>query len=103
MGLRIAEINEHPVAHVFRDKAGKACDRAAAIRESLCNAPGCAAPRLHSRWTVHAVFPSRRGLLPSVRVMMDGIEAFRREISSKNYPYMKPGLETMPWGRLRQV
>ena len=29
---------------------------------------------------------------------MDGIEAFQREISSKNYPYMKPGLETMPWG-----
>src|SRR6516162_3851681 len=30
--------------------------------------------------------------------MMDGVEAFQREISSKNYPYMKPGLETMPWG-----
>ena len=35
-----------------------------------------------------------------VRVMMDGIEAFQREISSKNYPYMKPGLERMPWGTL---
>jgi Glyoxalase superfamily protein len=35
-----------------------------------------------------------------IRVMMDGVEAFQREISSKDYPYMKPGLETMPWGRL---
>ena len=35
-----------------------------------------------------------------VRVMMDGIEAFQREISSKNYPYMKPGLERMPWAML---
>ena len=35
-----------------------------------------------------------------IRVMMDGVEAFQREISSKHYPYMKPGLETMPWGML---
>jgi len=35
-----------------------------------------------------------------IRVMMDGVEAFQREISAKDYPYMKPGLETMPWGML---
>jgi hypothetical protein len=28
---------------------------------------------------------------------MHGVEAFQREISSKGYPYMRPGLETMPW------
>jgi len=33
-----------------------------------------------------------------VRVMMDGVEASQRELSSNGYPYMKPGLETMPWG-----
>ena len=32
-----------------------------------------------------------------LRVMMKGVEAFQREISSKRYPYMRPGLETMPW------
>jgi catechol 2,3-dioxygenase-like lactoylglutathione lyase family enzyme len=31
-----------------------------------------------------------------VRVMMDGVEAFQREISSKGYSYMKPGLEPYP-------
>ena len=35
-----------------------------------------------------------------IRVMLDGVEAFQREINSKDYPYMKPGLETMPWGML---
>jgi len=33
-----------------------------------------------------------------IRVMMQGVEAFHREISSKGYRYMRPGLETMPWG-----
>jgi hypothetical protein len=35
-----------------------------------------------------------------IRVMMQGIEAFHREISSKGYRYMRPGLETTPWGML---
>jgi catechol 2,3-dioxygenase-like lactoylglutathione lyase family enzyme len=35
-----------------------------------------------------------------LRVMMDGVEAFHREISSKGYRYMRPGLETTPWGTL---
>lgn len=36
----------------------------------------------------------------SLRVMMDGVEAFHREISSKGYRYMRPGLETTPWGTI---
>ena len=35
-----------------------------------------------------------------VRVMMEGIEAFHREISAKAYRYTRPGLEEMPWGTL---
>jgi uncharacterized glyoxalase superfamily protein PhnB len=35
-----------------------------------------------------------------IRVMMQGIEAFHREISAKGYRYMRPGLERMPWGTL---
>jgi hypothetical protein len=35
-----------------------------------------------------------------VRVMMQGVEAFHREISAKGYRYMRPGLEKMPWGTL---
>ena len=34
------------------------------------------------------------------RVMMLGIEAFYGEISSKGSRYMRPGLETTPWGTL---
>jgi catechol 2,3-dioxygenase-like lactoylglutathione lyase family enzyme len=33
-----------------------------------------------------------------VRVMMRGVEAFHREITSRGYRFMRPGLETMPWG-----
>jgi len=29
-----------------------------------------------------------------------GVEAFTREIGSKGYRYMRPGLETTPWGTL---
>ena len=32
--------------------------------------------------------------------MMQGIEAFYGEISSKGSRYMRPGLETTPWGTL---
>lgn len=35
-----------------------------------------------------------------LRVMMHGVEAFHREISSKSYRYMRPGLEETPWGTL---
>jgi hypothetical protein len=35
-----------------------------------------------------------------IRVMMRGVEAFHREISAKAYRYMRPGLETMPWGTI---
>jgi catechol 2,3-dioxygenase-like lactoylglutathione lyase family enzyme len=32
-----------------------------------------------------------------IRVMMRGVEAFHREITSKGYRYMRPGLETTAW------
>jgi hypothetical protein len=32
--------------------------------------------------------------------MMHGVEAFHREITSKGYRYMRPGLETTAWGTL---
>jgi hypothetical protein len=35
-----------------------------------------------------------------LRVTIRGVEAFHREISSKGYRYMRPGLETTPWGTL---
>jgi len=35
-----------------------------------------------------------------IRVMMQGVEAFQREISAKGYRYMRPGLETTPWGTI---
>ena len=34
------------------------------------------------------------------RVMMQGVEAFHREISARGYRYMRPVLETTPWGTL---
>jgi hypothetical protein len=35
-----------------------------------------------------------------IRVMMRGVEAFHGEISAKGYRYMRPGIETTPWGTL---
>jgi catechol 2,3-dioxygenase-like lactoylglutathione lyase family enzyme len=35
-----------------------------------------------------------------IRVTMQGIEAFHREIAAKGYRYMRPGLERTPWGTL---
>jgi catechol 2,3-dioxygenase-like lactoylglutathione lyase family enzyme len=35
-----------------------------------------------------------------IRVIMQGVEAFHREISAKGYRYMRPGLEHTPWGTL---
>ena len=32
--------------------------------------------------------------------MMKGVHAFHTEIVSKGYRYMRPGLETTPWGTL---
>ena len=34
-----------------------------------------------------------------LRVMMRGVEEFHREISARNYRYMRPGLSA-PWGTL---
>jgi catechol 2,3-dioxygenase-like lactoylglutathione lyase family enzyme len=35
-----------------------------------------------------------------IRVMMQGVQAFHAEITAKGYRYMRPGLETTPWGTL---
>lgn len=35
----------------------------------------------------------------TVFVRMEGIDEFHREITSKGYPYMRPGIEELPWGR----
>lgn len=35
-----------------------------------------------------------------LRVTMRGVEAFHKELASKEYRYMRPGLETSPWKTL---
>lgn len=35
-----------------------------------------------------------------LRVMMEGVEAFHREISAKGYRYARPGLDATPWRTL---
>jgi catechol 2,3-dioxygenase-like lactoylglutathione lyase family enzyme len=37
-----------------------------------------------------------------IRIAMRGLDAFHRQIIAKDYRYMRPGLETMPWG-VREV
>lgn len=34
----------------------------------------------------------------AVFISMTGLDAFHRELGTKNYPYMKPGIEAEPWG-----
>jgi Glyoxalase superfamily protein len=34
-----------------------------------------------------------------LRVTMRGVAAFHRELASKKYRYMRPGLKTTPWKR----
>lgn len=34
----------------------------------------------------------------AVRVETNGLEEFHAELTAKNYRYMKPGIENMPWG-----
>ena len=46
-------------------------------------------------------FRRRATSCPQCSARVAGCADDRRR--SKNYPYMKPGLERMPWGRLRQV
>jgi hypothetical protein len=35
-----------------------------------------------------------------LRVMMRGVEAFHKELASKEYRYMRPGLQPTPWKTL---
>ncbi len=34
---------------------------------------------------------------------MSGIDDYRAELMGRNYTYMKPGIEKMPWGRVMAV
>lgn len=36
-------------------------------------------------------------------VAMKGVEAYQRELISKDYTYLKPGVETLPWGLQMEV
>jgi catechol 2,3-dioxygenase-like lactoylglutathione lyase family enzyme len=36
----------------------------------------------------------------AVYVQMDGVEEFHRELTQKNYGYLRPGLEKTPWHTL---
>ena len=38
---------------------------------------------------------------PGTRIFIDmhGIETLHAELSAKNYPYARPGVETVDWGR----
>jgi catechol 2,3-dioxygenase-like lactoylglutathione lyase family enzyme len=38
-----------------------------------------------------------------VRVTMQGLDDYHREISAKGYRYFRPGIETMPWGMREMV
>ncbi|AGT09946.1 glyoxalase superfamily protein [Paracoccus aminophilus] len=39
----------------------------------------------------------------TVFVRMEGIAAFHAEVIARNYPYLRPGIEEMPWGRMMTV
>jgi catechol 2,3-dioxygenase-like lactoylglutathione lyase family enzyme len=34
----------------------------------------------------------------AVRIGTDGLDEFHAELTAKDYRYMKPGIESMPWG-----
>lgn len=34
----------------------------------------------------------------ALRIETSGLEEFHAELTAKNYRYMKPGIENMPWG-----
>jgi len=35
----------------------------------------------------------------AMRIPVDDLDAFHRELLAKRYPYARPGIEPMPWGR----
>lgn len=39
----------------------------------------------------------------TVFVPMRGVRAFHAELSAKRYPFLRPGIEAMPWGEVMQV
>ncbi|MCS4241047.1 catechol 2,3-dioxygenase-like lactoylglutathione lyase family enzyme [Rhizobium sp. BIGb0125] len=36
-------------------------------------------------------------------VVMKGVQAYQKELIAKDYTYMKPGVETLPWGLQMEV
>ena len=34
---------------------------------------------------------------------MEGIDALHHELTAKNYPYAKPAIQDLPWGRVMEV
>jgi catechol 2,3-dioxygenase-like lactoylglutathione lyase family enzyme len=39
----------------------------------------------------------------SANITIHGVDAFQREISTKRYKYMNPGIEDLPWGRTTTI
>lgn len=39
----------------------------------------------------------------TIFVRMEGIDALHAELQQKNYRFGKPGIETLPWGRMLQT
>lgn len=39
----------------------------------------------------------------AVFVYMNGIQAYHEELASRQYSYMKPGIEELPWGKMMTV
>jgi len=39
----------------------------------------------------------------NIFVTMHGVHAFQRELAAKDYRFMKPGVEELPWGDVMEV
>jgi len=39
----------------------------------------------------------------NIFVRMQGVEEFQKEVNSRGYRYMRPGIEDAPWGRVMAV
>jgi hypothetical protein len=39
----------------------------------------------------------------AIFVPLDGIDALHGELTAKKFPYAKPGIDEMPWGRVMEI
>lgn len=39
----------------------------------------------------------------TIFVPLDGIDALHGELTAKNFPYAKPGVDEVPWGRVMEI